>query len=271
MIVFPNAKINFGLNIVEKRKDGFHNLETIFYPFDLCDILEVVEASDLGRGEYHFVPSGIKVDCLPEDNIVIKAYKLISEKYDIPGVKIYLHKNIPYGAGLGGGSADAAFMLKVLNDNFNLGISNKELEEYAAELGSDCPFFINNTPVFAHGRGELFDNTELDLDEMYMVLVKPDISVSTPIAYAGITPKSPEFDLRNISDLDVKDWKENVVNDFESSVFKKFPEIGDIKNKLYEKGAVYAAMSGSGASVFALFEKEVDLKDSFPDCFYWAG
>ncbi len=271
MIAFPNAKINLGLNIIEKRTDGFHNLETVFYPFGLCDILEVVESSSLKRGEYKFEASGIEVDCSPEDNIVVKAYKLISSKYEIPAVEIYFHKNIPYGAGLGGGSADAAFMLKLLNDNFNLSIDNRQLEEYASQLGSDCPFFINNLPVFAHGKGELFEKTELSLKDMFMVVVKPEISVSTPMAYSGITPRAPEFDLRNISCLDIHQWKENVINDFEQNVFKLFPEIGEIKNSLYNHGATYAAMSGSGAAVYGIFKDEVDIKDNFPDCFYWSG
>jgi len=271
VIAFPNAKINFGLNIIEKREDGFHNLETVFYPFDLCDILEVIESQNLKRGEYNFEALGIKVDCPPEDNIIIKAYKLIASKYDIPGVDIYFHKNIPYGAGLGGGSADAAFMLKLLNDNFNIGIDNKKLEEYASQLGSDCPFFVNNKPVFAHGRGELFEKTELNLQGLFMVVVKPEIAVSTPMAYAGITPRMPEFDLRKLNDLDVQAWKDNIVNDFEENVFKLFPEISEIKNSLYSQGAVYAAMSGSGAAVYGIFKDEVDLRDNFPDCFYWAG
>jgi 4-diphosphocytidyl-2-C-methyl-D-erythritol kinase len=271
VIAFPNAKINFGLNIIEKRVDGFHNLETVFYPFDLCDILEVVESESLKRGEYNFDTSGIEIDCSPEDNIIIKAYNLIAAKYDIPGVDIYFHKNIPFGAGLGGGSADAAFMLKLLNDNFNLGISNEQLEEYASQLGSDCPFFINNKPVFAHGKGELFEKTELDLKGMYMVVVKPGITVSTPMAYSGITPREPDFDLRKINELNVKDWKNYIVNDFEENVFKLFPEIGEIKDTLYRHGAVYSAMSGSGAAVFGIFKDEVDLKDIFPDYFYWAG
>lgn len=271
MIAFPNAKINIGLNIIEKRDDGFHNLETVFYPSDLCDILEVVESKTLKRGEYNFDASGIEVDCNPEDNIIIKAYNLMASKYDIPGVDIFFHKNIPFGAGLGGGSADAAFMLKLLNDNFNLGISNEILEEYASQLGSDCPFFINNKPVFAYGRGELFEKTELNLNGLYLVVVKPGITVSTPMAYAGITPCLPEFDLRKINELDIQDWKGNVVNDFEENVFKLFPEIGEIKNTLYEQGAVYAAMSGSGAAVYGIFKDEVDLKDNYPDYFYWSG
>lgn len=271
MIVFPNAKINFGLNIIEKREDGFHNLETVFYPFDLSDVLEIVESKDLKKGEYNFHCSGIVVDCNPEENIIIKAYKLLADKYDIPGIDIFFHKNIPYGAGLGGGSADAAFMLKLLNEEFNLAISNTELEEYAAVLGSDCPFFINNTPVFAHGRGELFEETKLSLAGKYMVLVKPDIAVSTAIAYAGIKPKYSDFNLRKLNELEVGEWKEKIVNDFEDNVFKEFPQIAKVKDALYEQGAIYASMSGSGASVFALFEEEVDLKGQFEGCFYWSG
>ncbi len=271
MIVFPNAKINFGLNIIEKRKDNFHNIETVFYPFDLYDILEVVESKKLKQGECSFNCSGIEVDCELEDNIIIKAYRLLAEKYDIPGIEIYFHKNIPYGAGLGGGSADAAFMLKLLNEEFQLGINNTELEEYASMLGSDCPFFIKNTPVFAHGRGELFEEIKFSLAGKYMVLVKLDIAVSTAIAYSGIKPQYPNFNLRELEKLDIIEWKEKVVNDFEINVFKEFPQISIIKNKLYEYGAVYASMSGSGASVFALFEKEINLNKYFADCFYWSG
>jgi 4-diphosphocytidyl-2-C-methyl-D-erythritol kinase len=271
VITFPNAKINIGLNVVKKREDGFHDIETLFYPLALCDILEVIENKELSKGEYTYTSYGIEVDCAVEDNIIIKAYQLLASKYDIPAIDISFHKIIPFGGGLGGGSADAAYMLKLLNDKFTLGISIDVLEVYASQLGSDCAFFIKNEPVYAHGRGELFKEIDFSLKGKYIVLVKPDIAVPTGKAYLGIKPKPSVFDLREINTIDIKDWKDNLYNDFETSVFKAFPEIADIKDILYTKGAVYAGMSGSGASVFGIFDEAIDLEQDFKDCFYWSS
>lgn len=271
MIVFPNAKLNIGLNVTNKREDGFHDIETIFYPIPLTDVLEVVENKNLSNGEYTYKSIGIEVDCAIEDNIIIKAYKLIHSRYEIPGVDIHFKKTIPYGGGLGGGSSDGAFMLKLLNELFSLDISIKELESMALELGSDCPFFINNQPVYATGRGEIFENISFNINDKFMVLVKPQLSVPTALAYKGIQPKESTFDLRLINEINIKDWKDKVCNDFEKTVFKEYKQISEIKNKLYNLGAEYTSMTGSGATVFAIFNNPVDLKDKFDNCFYWSS
>jgi 4-diphosphocytidyl-2-C-methyl-D-erythritol kinase len=252
MICFPNAKINLGLNIVAKRPDGYHDIETVFYPIQLCDALEVVPAKS---GQSAFVQTGIPVDGKPENNLVVKALNLLKKEFDLPETDIYLRKHIPFGAGLGGGSADAAFMLKLLNDFAGLHLSTAQLEEYAAQIGADCPFFIRNKPVFAEGRGNVFSPATVSLKGYYLALVKPDISVSTKEAYSLVKPKRPDFPLKNIIQLPVNEWKEKLVNDFESSVFALYPEIAAIKQKLYDQGAVYASMSGSGSSVYGIFEK----------------
>lgn len=248
MILFPNAKINIGLNVVEKRADGYHNLETIFYPVKLTDALEIVESS-----KTEFTVSGIEINADPENNLVFKAYELLKRDFDLPPVKIHLHKVIPFGAGLGGGSSDAAFTLKALNDLFQLNIPVFTLEDYAGKIGADCPFFIQNKPTFAHGIGDKFESVQLDLSAYEIVIVKPNCSVSTPEAYRNIIPAKADFDLREIDGLGMKKWKQVIRNDFEKSVFPQYSEIEELKNKLYEAGAIYASMSGSGAAVFGLF------------------
>ncbi|WP_319229422.1 4-(cytidine 5'-diphospho)-2-C-methyl-D-erythritol kinase [Draconibacterium orientale] len=248
MITFPNAKINIGLNVVEKRPDGYHNLETIFYPVKLADALEVVDAEETA-----FSSSGIEIDATAENNLVYKAYSLLAGDFDLPPVKMHLHKVIPFGAGLGGGSADAAFALKMLNDYFALGLTTTQLEDYAARIGADCPFFIQNKPTFAHGIGDQFKPVNLDLSAYEIVIVKPPFSVGTPQAYQNIVPAKPEFNLLQIDQLPIEDWKSVVKNDFEKSVFPQFPEIENLKEKLYDAGAVYASMSGSGSAVFGIF------------------
>lgn len=250
MISFPNAKINIGLNVVSKREDGYHNLETIFYPVKLLDALEIVE-SDFTS----FSSSGIEIDGNPTDNLVYKAYQILKYGFDLPPVKLHLHKIIPFGAGLGGGSSNAAFTLKMLNEYFRLDLSNTQLEKYAAKLGADCPFFIQNKATFASGIGDEFEPIELDLSEYKIAIIKPNISVSTSEAYRNIKPQKPRFDLRNISSLPVEEWKDEIQNDFEKSVFPQYPEIRELKEKLYKMGAVYAAMSGSGSAVFAIFRR----------------
>lgn len=248
MISFPNAKINIGLNVVSKRKDGYHNLETIFYPVKLADALEIVEAE-----KTEFTSSGIKIDGKPEQNLVFKAYLLLQKDFDLAPVKMHLHKVVPFGAGLGGGSADAAFALKMLNSYFKLDISTDRLEKYAALIGADCPFFIQNKPTFAHGIGDQFEAVSLDLSEFKLVIVKPNISVSTPQAYGNIVPAKANFNLRGIENLPIEKWRDVVHNDFEKSVFPLYPEIEKIKQQLYELGALYASMSGSGSAVFGIF------------------
>ncbi|WP_102408767.1 4-(cytidine 5'-diphospho)-2-C-methyl-D-erythritol kinase [Parabacteroides bouchesdurhonensis] len=266
MICFPNAKINLGLNIVSKRPDGYHNIETVFYPVPVKDALEIVAAKT-----FSFHQTGIPVDAPIEKNLVVKALNLLKTKYEIPPLEVHLLKTIPFGAGLGGGSADAAFMLKLVNDFCKLNIPDDELEETASFIGADCPFFVRNTPVFACGTGNIFDPVSLSLEGYYMCLVKPDVAVSTPEAYSLVSPKSPEKYLKEIIKMPVTQWKEVMVNDFEISVFTKYPVIRNIKNELYNNGAVYASMSGSGSSVFGLFKEPTDLKESFKDSFVWEG
>ena len=268
MITFPNAKINLGLNIVEKRPDGYHNLETIFYPINLQDALEVTRRENNDK-EYTLHISGSPLEGEPEDNLVVKAYKLL--KKDYPGllpVDIHMYKHIPAGAGLGGGSSDAACMIKLLNDKFSLGLSTERMEEYAVKLGADCAFFIRNKPVFATGIGNLFEPVELSLKGYHIILIKPDIFVSTRDAFAEITPVRPAVSLKEIVKQPMETWKNSMKNDFEDSVFKKFPEIAAIKDELYDLGAVYAAMSGSGSSVYGIFKAPIEnVEDKFCGCF----
>ena len=268
MITFPKAKINLGLNIVEKRPDGYHNLETIFYPINLQDALEVTRRENNDK-EYTLHISGSPLEGEPEDNLVVKAYKLL--KKDYPGllpVDIHMYKHIPAGAGLGGGSSDAACMIKLLNDKFSLGLSTERMEEYAVKLGADCAFFIRNKPVFATGIGNLFEPVELSLKGYHIILIKPDIFVSTRDAFAEIKPVRPAVSLKEIVRQPMETWKNSMKNDFEDSVFKKFPEIAAIKDELYDLGAVYAAMSGSGSSVYGIFKAPIEnVEDKFCGCF----
>lgn len=268
MICFPNAKINLGLNIISKRPDGYHNIETVFYPVPVKDALEVV-AADATR----FTQTGIPVDAPAEKNLVMKALRLLEAHAPLPPLEIHLLKAIPFGAGLGGGSADAAFMLKLVDRFAGLGLGEAELEKLAGRLGADCPFFIRNTPVFATGTGNLFEPVELSLRGYHLCLVKPDIAVSTPEAYRSVTPAAPRVSLKEIIRMPVETWRETMRNDFEASVFPRFPIIREIKEKLYEAGASYAAMSGSGSSVFGIFREAPRFNEQslFPGCFVWEG
>lgn len=248
MIVFPNAKINIGLNVVSRREDGFHNLETIFYPVKLSDALEFVPAEKTELSN-----SGFIIDGLPEDNLVLKTYHLLKEDFQIPPVKFHLHKAIPFGAGLGGGSSDAAFALKMLNDYFNLNLTDAQLEDYAARLGSDCPFFIRNKPVFATGTGNIFESIDLDLSAYQIMVLKPAFSVNTAQAYKGILPVKPDYSLLERIQEPIEKWKDLIFNDFENTVFQTFPQIQELKEFLYSSGALYSSMSGSGSAVFGIF------------------
>lgn len=267
MIVFPNAKINLGLNIVEKRPDGYHNLETVFYPINLQDALEVTRL----EGSAHDVQlhiSGHPIEGDPEENLVVKAYRMLKADFDMPAIDIHMYKHIPTGAGLGGGSADCAFMFKLLNEKFTLGLTVEQMEAYAARLGADCAFFVRNQPVFATGIGNIFHPIRLSLAGYYIVLVKPDIFVSTRDAFALIRPQRPEVPLTDIICRPVEEWKGLMVNDFEASVFAKYPEIGELKERMYRSGAVYASMSGSGSSVYGIFKAPLkDVETEFPGCF----
>ncbi len=252
MILYPNAKINIGLNITSKRADGYHNIETVFYPLNICDQLNIDSSvSDYSR--CIFKSSGILLDSNTGDNLVEKAYKLLDAEFRLPSVDVELIKNIPVGAGLGGGSSDAAFMLIALRNLYQLELDDDTLEALATKLGADCAFFIRNKPVFATGIGNEFSPVEIDLSGYHVLLVKPDIHVSTAEAYSGVMPKKPESYLPDLVKMPVNQWKGLVVNDFENGVLARYPEIKLIKELLYEAGAVYASMSGSGSSVYGLF------------------
>lgn len=267
MICFPNAKINLGLNIVSKREDGYHNLETVFYPIMIKDALEIIVSER--QEQDSFIESGIKTGASVENNLVMRALRLMRTHYDIPFLDVHLLKKIPSGAGIGGGSADAAFMLKLLRNKFSLDATDAQLAILAAQLGADCPFFIYNRPAFASGIGEVLENIDLSLEGYYLILVKPDIYVSTKDAFALINPSQAEISLKEIIKKPVSEWRDLMVNDFEKSIFVKHPAIEQIKLKLYALGAMYASMSGSGSSVYAIFNKKTDLKHHFSDCYVW--
>lgn len=268
MITFPNAKINIGLHITSRRTDGYHNIETLFYPISLCDVLEIVPTTG---DKTTLSITGIKVDGEVEDNLIMKAYRLLQATYKLPAVEIHLHKVIPFGAGLGGGSSDAAFTLRMLRDMFNLPLSDDELAALASRLGADCPFFIYNKPLIATGIGDRFSPIDFSLAGKHILLVKPPIHVSTAEAYAQVVPATPDIALRDKISVSPSLWNGSVVNDFENSVFLSHPRIAAIKQRLYDMGALYAAMSGSGSSVFGIFSSEPLYTNIFPDCITWQG
>ncbi len=275
MITHPNVKINLGLNVLSRRLDGYHNLETLFIPSaDFSDTLEIVTGDDFSRtiGSFEGIPAvqaispdgklmitvsrAEGVDWDPLKDLTAKAYFLLAEEFDLPPMKIYLQKKSPVGAGLGGGSADAAFALRMISSLAGLDLADDTLAEYAARLGSDCPFFIYNTPMFGSGRGEILEPFPLDISRFTIKLYIPEgISVSTADAYRGIVPATPEKPLREVLLQDPETWKDELKNDFESTVFRKYPALAGIKDKLYEDGALYAAMSGSGSAFFSLSYK----------------
>lgn len=265
MICFPNAKINLGLHITEKRPDGFHNLETVFYPLQLHDSLEFVESNKMA-----FDNSGFTLDCPADKNLCLKAYNALNTHNKLPPLHIHLHKAIPFGAGLGGGSADAAFMLAALNKHFALGKTADELKEIAAGIGSDCAFFIDNQPSYATGRGEILEPINLSLSGKHIVLIKPDIHISTAEAFAGIKPHMPELSILECIKKDITEWEGILSNDFEKSLFPQHPVLREIKEELYAQGAEYAAMSGSGSTVFGIFEQSVKIK-TMGKHFVWKG
>lgn len=284
MITFPNAKINLGLSITEKRPDGYHNLETVFYPVALEDALEVVSSPQTGSSpqvssslqteeKFRLYQHGMEIAGNPADNLVAKAYLLLEREFQLPPVDIHLYKHIPSGAGLGGGSADAAFMLKLLNEYFHLGLTRERLEAYAATLGADCAFFINNAPTFAEGIGNVFSPVSLSLKDYGIVIVKPDVFVSTREAFANIRPHQSEYKVKEMVQRPIREWREKLINDFEASVFPQYPVIGEIKEELYRLGAVYASMSGSGSSVFGIFKagQELPEMDWGTEVFYYKG
>lgn len=259
MIVFPCAKINLGLNIVGKREDGYHNLETVFYPIPLYDALEIkyMDEKFPSTVDCDLKVTGNIVDCDEQKNLVVKAYELLAADYKLPRVHAHLYKHIPSQAGLGGGSSDAAYMIRLLDERFRLNIGNPEMEKYAAKLGADCAFFIEAEPAYAEGIGnELMpvDGPKGNLDGYYLAIVKPDIAVSTKDAYSAITPKKPCKSCREIVRQPIETWKEELINDFEEPIFSIHPKLAEIKSRLYELGASYAAMSGSGSAIFGIYK-----------------
>lgn len=259
MLLFPNCKINLGLHVVSKRPDGFHSIETVFYPISWCDALEVIENKE-NKEEFVFTQSGLPISGLPEQNLIFKAWQLIKEESDLPPIQVHLHKNIPMGAGLGGGSSDAAFFINLVDKKFNLKLSQIKKISIANQIGSDCAFFINNQPVFAQGKGDEFAELELDLSMYYILIVYPNIHSNTKDAYSALVPTKPLNDLRQIlSEYPIEKWKNLLVNDFEKPLFDKYPKIAELKKNLYASGAMYASMSGSGSAVFGIFRSEPKL------------
>lgn len=267
MIVFPNSKINLGLRILRKREDGYHDLETVFFPVGIRDALEIIP---LGQNEhtsaFPFTLSGAELQGQPTSNLCVRAYKLLRKDFPaIPKIKMHLHKTIPSGAGLGGGSADAAFTLLLLNKLFQLGLSKEKLMSYAAELGSDCPFFILNQPCYARGRGELLEPIPVDLSAYKIVVANPGIHIDTGLAFLNITPALPERSIKDIiAHQPFERWKDELVNDFEKVIFPRHPEISDIKDNFYRQGAIYASMSGSGSTVYGIFPADKQIGLNFP-------
>mgnify|MGYP000282377037 FL=1 len=261
MIVFPCAKINLGLNIVSKREDGYHNLETVFYPIPLYDALEIKYMDEKFPSDTacDLKVTGNVVDCDEQKNLVVKAYHILAADYQLQRIHTHLYKHIPSQAGLGGGSSDAAFMIRLLDERFRLNIGNPEMERYAARLGADCAFFIEAEPAYAEGIGDVLmpaDGPDGNLQGYYLCVVKPDVAVSTKEAYSAITPKKPAKNCRDIVRQPIETWKEELVNDFEEPIFKMHPELAAIKLKLYDQGAAYASMSGSGSALYGIFKEE---------------
>ncbi|WP_017259015.1 4-(cytidine 5'-diphospho)-2-C-methyl-D-erythritol kinase [Pedobacter arcticus] len=254
MITFPSAKINIGLNITSRRTDGYHNLETVFYPIKIKDALEVIEGPAMS-----FETSGIEIPGHANENLCLQAYDLMRGDFDLPNINIHLHKNIPIGAGLGGGSADAAFFIKLINQKFDLGLSKEVIQNYCRKLGADCAFFIANKPVFAFGKGDEFENINLDLDKYFIALIMPPVYVSTGEAYRGVQPKTPSQSLKELIKLPIEQWQGKITNDFENHILKNHPTIRGVKASLLEAGALFALMSGSGASVYGIFKDITDL------------
>jgi len=259
MVIFPNAKINLGLNIISRREDGYHEISSVFYPVPFKDVLEITPAQQTSL-KIH----GLHIPGDLADNLVLKAYQAIQKDYDLPSVEINLLKAIPMGAGLGGGSADCAFMINLVNDYFDLDISLDDKLRYASELGSDCAFFIQNTPSHATGRGELLTPIDLDLSGYYLLLITPDIHVSTAAAYSGTTPQRPLRSVPEILQMPIEEWQGSLINDFEQSVFPQFSEIAKIKKELQSQGAIYASMTGSGAAVYGIFDEEPQKTSKHP-------
>jgi 4-diphosphocytidyl-2-C-methyl-D-erythritol kinase len=266
MICFPNGKINLGLNVLSKREDGYHNIESLFYPIPLYDVLEFLPST-----LFQLSISGMPVSGPKEDNLVFKAWELLAVNYKVPPLRIHLHKAIPTASGLGGGSADAAFFLQKANDYFKLRISSQKMQKLAGTLGSDCAFFVENKASLASQKGEILQPVNLRLSGKYLLVIKPELTVLSGEAYAWVKPRKPETPISEIISKPIEQWKNLLHNDFEEPLFKRYPEIKEIKNFMYGLGAVYAAMSGSGPAVFGIFNKQPDLKNIHPKHYLWVG
>lgn len=257
MILFPPAKINLGLNILRKRDDGYHEIDTCMMDFDLTDVLELLPASEL-----KFHQSGLTVDAPSDDNLCVRAFRLMEERFNIPPVYIHLRKNIPMGAGLGGGSADAAYVVRGLNELNKLGLSSEEMSSITAELGSDCPFFVEGGFQIAKGRGEVLRKIDLHLSGYFLKVINPGIHVGTAEAYAGVVPNDRSESVASILDLPIEHWRDSLKNDFEISVFDQYPQLKEMKDNFYKEGAVYAAMSGSGSTMYGLYKQKPELTET---------
>lgn len=266
MVVFPNAKINIGLNILSKRPDGFHSLASCFYPVGWSDALEILPADKVS-----FQASGLSIPGNGSSNLCLKAYQLLADAHTLPPVSLHLLKAIPIGAGMGGGSADAAFTIKALNTLFGLELAVSQQQAYARQLGSDCAFFIENRPMYCYNKGDEFEEIALRLTGKWVVLVYPNLHISTAEAYAGIVPRKPATDLRELLQQPIQTWRTTVVNDFEDALFKKHPFLEACKQRLYDLGAEYASMSGSGSTLYGIFANQVDLSNNFEDLLVWQG
>lgn len=266
MIVFPNGKINLGLSIINKRADGLHNIESLLYPAPIYDALEFKPSS-----KFSIEISGIPIPGNMADNILFKSWKLLHDQYQIPPVEIKLLKGIPLGSGLGGGSSDAVFLLKILTTHFELGLEKEKMLNYAATLGSDCAFFLENTPAIIKGRGEFVQSVNLSLKGMHLVIVCPDLQISTQEAFSNSKPAKKHFMIENIVNKPVEQWQDILVNDFEKTTFEKYPLLQTIKDTLLSNGAAYASLTGSGAAIYGLFSQSVNIKKYFPDYFVRNG
>ena len=267
MVTFPPCKINLGLNVIARRQDGYHDIETCFYPVPWTDMLDVVPSK-----EFTFVSSGERVPGPSADNLCVRAWNLLKTEYDIDPVSIHLHKLIPIGAGLGGGSSDGAFTLISLNRIFDLGLTQEKIKAFAARLGSDCAFFVDNSPCIGTGRGDVLMEVDLTLKGKFLIIVKPEVQISTARAYGGITPQAPSLSVREIVEKHpLSEWRDLLHNDFENHLFKEFPLVEAIHQKLYALGARFARMTGSGSAVFGIFDQATDLRKEFETFTYWSG
>ncbi len=266
MVVFPPCKINLGLHIISKRPDNYHNIETCFYPVPWTDVLEVIPSDKLA-----FTFSGAPISGKEESNLCVRAYSLLKQDFDIPAVQLHLHKIIPSGAGLGGGSSDAAATLKLLNEIFSLGIEMERLRSYAARLGSDSPFFVEPRPALGTGKGEIVTPLSVPLKGKFLIVVSPGIHCSTVEAYGQVSARQPKMPLTEILARPIAEWKDILRNDFEPSLFSAYPVLHDIKERLYQRGAVYASMSGSGSSIFGVFHQPQEIGEDFPGMQHWFG